>query len=69
MCDTIKLLCNSTDNVLVDSFFFHFQFTGDILDCCMHLLENSRLTDKACGDPVLVARNISALVSRSAQFR
>ena len=30
----------------------------------MHLLENSKLTDKAQGDAVLVARKISALVSQ-----
>ena len=39
-----------------------FQFTGDVLDCILYLLDKSRLTDTARGDPVLTSRIISKMV-------
>lgn len=39
------------------------QFEGDVLDCCMYLLDSSSLSDRDRGNPVRVARKISAVVN------
>lgn len=39
------------------------QFTGDVLDCVMHILDISGLPDHSRGNPVAVVRKISAFVN------
>lgn len=41
---------------------FFFQFTGNVLDCILYLLDISELKDYARGNPVLVSRKLSAMV-------
>ncbi|KAL4235097.1 hypothetical protein ACF0H5_006735 [Mactra antiquata] len=41
------------------------QFTGIVLDCIMYLLENSSLDDTDRGNPVLVCRELSAMINSS----
>ncbi|KAL4235096.1 hypothetical protein ACF0H5_006734 [Mactra antiquata] len=39
------------------------QFDGNILDCILMLLDDSKLKDRARNDPVLVSRKLSALIN------
>ena len=57
-------LCQFIKSVVIEvsKLLSLFQFTGDVLDCILYLLDKSRLTDTARGDPVLTSRIISKMV-------
>ncbi|XP_052818227.1 hemocyte protein-glutamine gamma-glutamyltransferase-like [Mya arenaria] len=41
------------------------QFTGDVLDCALSLLDQAKIRDQARSNPVVIARKLSALVNSS----
>ncbi|XP_052816758.1 hemocyte protein-glutamine gamma-glutamyltransferase-like [Mya arenaria] len=41
------------------------QFTGDVLDCALSLLDQAGIKDQARSNPVIIARKLSALVNSS----
>ncbi|KAK7115370.1 protein-glutamine gamma-glutamyltransferase K-like [Littorina saxatilis] len=39
------------------------QFSGNVLDCCMYLLDKSKINPALCGNPTHVCRKLSAIVN------
>nr|XP_006116476.1 protein-glutamine gamma-glutamyltransferase 4 [Pelodiscus sinensis] len=62
LSDTGYIYVGSEQNIFGRPWNFG-QFEEDVLDCCMYLLEKSKLKQKVRKDPVIVSRAMSALVN------
>ncbi|WAR13579.1 TGMH-like protein [Mya arenaria] len=65
-----EYILNETGNIYSGSYrkiaskpWVFGQFSGDVLDCALYLLETSRLRDHARGNPVIIARKLSAMIN------
>ncbi|XP_038247559.1 protein-glutamine gamma-glutamyltransferase 4 isoform X2 [Dermochelys coriacea] len=62
LSDTGYIYVGSIQNIVGRPWNFG-QFEEDVLDCCMYLLDKSKLKHKVRKDPVIVSRAMSALVN------
>ncbi|XP_074842190.1 protein-glutamine gamma-glutamyltransferase 4 [Carettochelys insculpta] len=68
LSDTGYIYVGSVQNISGRPWNFG-QFEEDILDCCMYLLEKSKLKQNVRKDPVIVSRAMSALVNANDDAR
>ncbi|PVD21176.1 hypothetical protein C0Q70_19343 [Pomacea canaliculata] len=60
--DTGKVFTGTTDRITGKPWAFA-QFDGKVLDCCIYLLENSDINIAVRGNPIPVARKLTAMIN------